>query len=258
MRLLPFLVLAPVVFVASLHAARNTEVTVVVDQTDAGRKVKPPTKESPAYYFAISAGFHERGAVVAGEKSPPTDDVEVLLRRALANQGYLPATNEGPAPTLLLVYGWGTMNPEIIETGTLEDEDGNSMALESVANKREMISLVGGYKVDTFFSMDRDRVEEAIREDRYFMIVSAYDFAAAVKREKKLLWRAKISAPSQGTDLAETLPTLARVGSRYFGRDTNRPAYEYVRRTAEVKLGEATVMPDDSPPPPPATSEAKP
>jgi hypothetical protein len=57
----------------------DTDVNVVVDMTDEGKKVAPPTKEKPAFYFPVVAGYREEGAIVAGEKKPPANPVAHLL-----------------------------------------------------------------------------------------------------------------------------------------------------------------------------------
>jgi hypothetical protein len=50
---------------------KETDVNVVVDLTEAGRTVAPPTKEKPAFYYPVLAGYRESGSLVAGETSPP-------------------------------------------------------------------------------------------------------------------------------------------------------------------------------------------
>lgn len=49
---------------------KETDVNVVVDLTEAGRSVAPPTKEKPAFYYPVLAGYRESGSLVAGENSP--------------------------------------------------------------------------------------------------------------------------------------------------------------------------------------------
>src|SRR3954454_1722436 len=99
----------------------KVEVNVVVDMTEAGRKVAPPTKEKPAYYFPIVAGYHEEGAIVAGEKAPPKNMVIHELAKALAVQGYRVVSAQTPPPSLLLVLYWGYMNPQIDDFGDADN-----------------------------------------------------------------------------------------------------------------------------------------
>jgi hypothetical protein len=41
----------------------------------------------------------------------------------------------------------------------------------------------------------------------------------------KLLWRATMSLPTYGTDLAESLPALMKAGAPFFGRETGLPQH---------------------------------
>ena len=98
-------------------APKDADVNVVVDMTDAGRKVAPPTKEKPAFYFPVLAGYREAGSLVAGEKTPPQNNVAKLLAKALAAQHYYVMGTTTPGPTIILVFHWGYMNPQIDDTG---------------------------------------------------------------------------------------------------------------------------------------------
>ena len=102
-------------------APKEADVNVVVDLTDAGRKIAPPTKEKPAFYYPVLAGYREAGSLVAGEKTPPPNNVAKLLAKALAAQHYYVMGAKTPAPTLILVFHWGYMNPQIDDTG--DDEN---------------------------------------------------------------------------------------------------------------------------------------
>jgi hypothetical protein len=160
------------------------------------------------------------GALVAGEsKPPPGSSVAELLARALAAQTYLVVGQKTAAPTLVLVFHWGYLNPQIDDTG---DPD-NPQAV--FWNQKEMLALVAGNTLANVgvFGIEREDILQNAREDRYFVIVSAYDFTAAAQKQKVLLWRAKMSAPSHGVSLAEVIGPLIAAGGPRFGRET-RPA----------------------------------
>ena len=65
------------------------EVAVVVDMTDAGRKIATPTPDHPAFYVPVVVGYRSEGGQIAGEKPPPAPE-RVLRQLAvtLAEQGY--------------------------------------------------------------------------------------------------------------------------------------------------------------------------
>ena len=122
-------------------APKDADVNVVVDMTEAGRKVAPPTKEKPAFYFPVLAGYREAGSLVAGEKNPPQNNVAKLLAKALAAQHYYVMGTTTPAPTIILVFHWGYMNPQIDDTG--DDENPQQIFW----NQKEMLALVAGNTV---------------------------------------------------------------------------------------------------------------
>ncbi len=96
-----------------LAADNDMRVDVVVNMTDEGYKISRPTPDKPAYYFPFTAGYIQSGAVLTGEKPPPpSPEIEHLLAKALAEQGYL-VMNKKNHPSLILIFWWGYMAPII-------------------------------------------------------------------------------------------------------------------------------------------------
>lgn len=211
----------PAVFVHGLCLAALTgclsslppRVVVVGDVTEMGKKLTPPDAQHPIHYFPLVAGYKELGAVVAGEKVPEKNVVLHTLAKELAKRHYLVMTAEHP-PEQLLVFWWGSMNPQI------EDFGSNDPADQVFFNEREMLALVGAYKSTGIAPWQSDDLWTAARDDRYFIILMAFDFAAARQRQKKLLWMAKMSTESVGTSLPDVIPALVASGGPAFGRDT--------------------------------------
>lgn len=191
------------------------QVVVVGDLSALGKQLPVPDADHPVYYYPLPVGFKEMGATYAGEKPPPSkSEVCRTIALALAKQHYLLGTAAHP-PQQLLVLWWGSMNPEITDMG------GSGDPMDRVFfNEREMLALVGAYKLQQPFGGQVDDVKAAAQEDRYFVVIMAYDFAAAVQHQKKLLWMAKMSTAAVGTDLAAVIPALVASGAPAFGRDT--------------------------------------
>lgn len=235
-------------------APNDTDVNVVVDLTEDGKKLTPPTKEKPAFYYPVLAGFREEGSLVAGEKSPPKNSVAKLLAKALASQHYYVVGPKTPAPTIILVFHWGYMNPQVDDTG---DPDNPQTIFW---NQKEMLALVAGNTLKNIgaLSFEREDILQAARDDRYFVIVSAFDFAAAKEKKKKLLWQAKMSTPSNRVSLAEVIPGLITAGAPHFGRETERPKAitAPLNKEGKVEIGTAVVVPDaEKPKPQPAPAK---
>ena len=60
---------------------------------------------------------------------------------------------------------------------------------------------------------------ERISDECYYLVVSAYDWAALARGEHRLLWHTKLSACSRGLSQAETIPALLASGAGVFGKD---------------------------------------
>jgi hypothetical protein len=80
-----------------------------------------------------------------------------------------------------------------------------------------------------------------IETPRYYVIVQAYDFPAAVNESRrKLLWTTRISIPASGSNFNQCLPAMVAEASRYFGRTSGRLIRRY--REGVVRLGELEVV----------------
>jgi hypothetical protein len=203
-------------------------------------KTLPPTAEKPAYYLMMVGGYHREGLATGGENSEKITAEQVWppLQKALAAQHYLPATKGTPPPTLLIVFHWGVMTPDILPAMS-------DTTTDTFANGEKMSQLTGGTRVARRFDFDLDYEEARGRatEERFMVIVSAYDLAAAnsAKHEKKVIWRARMSAPSAHTTLAASIVPLIASGAPFFGREMTR-AEEVPWDRTKVEIGEAKVV----------------
>jgi hypothetical protein len=226
---------------AAFAADPECEVNVNTTLTEAGRKVAPPSREHPAYYFPVVAGWREEGAVVAGEHAPPRAMVTKQLAKTLADQGYLVVGAKTPAPSLLLVFHWGYLNPQIDDLGSVDSPQ------KIFFNQKEMLALVGGTTLNHLdLEFEREAVMQGAEEDRYFVLVTAYDFADAQQKKKTVLWRARMSTPSAGLTMEEVVAALVKSGGPLFGRETVRPQWinAPVAKLGHVEIGTPTVVPD--------------
>ena len=260
------LVVAAFALPRSVRAENNDiRVDVVVDLTDAGRKVARPTFENPAYYLPLTVGYKEQGAFVPDQVAPPTLDVQHELAQALYDQGYR-VTNSQQPPSLVLVFWWGHIAPEINSTeigsplthtnaadsGGFNGQDPRALMAElptdQSSNERQMISLVAGNTRDYQFATDspNPKLQQIIameKSPRHFLIVSAFDFKDWSRHQTTLLWQAHLSTELAGHSLRQVLPVLLAKGAPYFGRETTAPqlfAAPYLPETTVI-LGIAVV-----------------
>jgi hypothetical protein len=74
----------------------------------------------------------------------------------------------------------------------------------------------------TALDQRRQDLLNEIEEDRYFVVLMAYDFQLLWKEKKhKLLWETRFSIRQHQHNFDKDLPTMAQYASQYFGQDTN-------------------------------------
>jgi hypothetical protein len=81
-----------------------------------------------------------------------------------------------------------------------------------------------------------------LEEDRYFVVLKAYDFPLAQKEKKlKLLWEIRYSIEGRGNKFDEKLPAMTRSAARYFGQATDGLVHEDLP-AGKVRIGTPTVV----------------
>jgi hypothetical protein len=87
-----------------------------------------------------------------------------------------------------------------------------------------------------------DDLIDDIENERYFFVISAYDFPTAVKTgQRKLLWVTRVSVQAQGNKFNETAAYMLAKASKYFGQDSGRLVRQFDRE-GKVTLGELQVV----------------
>jgi hypothetical protein len=83
----------------------------------------------------------------------------------------------------------------------------------------ELDSLAGGIGPR---ELKRADLIHELEEDRYFVVLMAYDFDALWKHQKhRLLWVTRLSVRARGTNFTVALPAMVRQAGKYFGADTH-------------------------------------
>lgn len=80
-----------------------------------------------------------------------------------------------------------------------------------------------------------------IENERYFVVIAAYDFQVALKEGKsKPLWVTRVSVQKDGNRFDKALATMVSRASDYFGEESQRLVRRY--HQGEVKFGELKVI----------------
>jgi hypothetical protein len=96
----------------------------------------------------------------------------------------------------------------------------------------------GNYVRGTPLSVERDDLYNEIEENRYFVVLMAYDFQLIWKQKKhKLLWQTRFSISERHNAFDKALPLMAQYASKYFGQDSHGLLREMVPE-GHVDIGE--------------------
>ena len=88
----------------------------------------------------------------------------------------------------------------------------------------------------------RDDLVTDLETERYYVIISAYDFRAAKEGGKqKLLWSTRVSIQAQGNKFNEAVTAMLARASRYFGQDSGRLLRQY-QPEGKVSLAELQIV----------------
>jgi hypothetical protein len=90
----------------------------------------------------------------------------------------------------------------------------------------------------TAFAARRTELIEEIEENRYFVVLMAYDFQLLWKEKKhKLVWETRFSISERRNAFDKALPVMAQYASQYFGQDSKGLLRTRVPE-GQVKVGE--------------------
>jgi len=253
----------------------SVRVDVVVDMTDAGKRIARPTPERPAYYLPLPMGYKEFGYEAYFKRPPPTAiEIQQMLSYALAQQGYELMSKQNH-PSIVLSFFWGYMDPEDVEMQSFDSFQGGRVppigqqadgtmgatmiSLGSMpANQGMMLALISGDGSIEDTNPSDPRMREALdmaKRPRYFVLISAFGFDSWLKslQEKKngrpvvdkpiLLWRAHISTELWGHYFDQVAQTLITTAAPWFGRETKGPQLATIPLipTGRVIVGAPTV-----------------
>jgi hypothetical protein len=228
----------------TLDMTFNTELTAL------GRALPPASPEHPVYYVVDPLGYRPMGGLAANEHPPQQGDMEKGLTKALATNGFLPASAPDHPATLLLIYFWGSHYklPPAVAKDFPELYRQNILERAMLVGGRDLAAKVA-YRMDygniraPGENENSDSLIYQARAELYYVVASAYDYAAVGRGERHLLWRTTMTVNSGGVGLAETMRPLVASAAPFFGRATSEPEIgsRQIEREGHVEIGPVTV-----------------
>ena len=226
--------IAAIAFAPSLASAgplslvsSSEEITAVSSKVHNGyvRAKLPDGSFRPETYALAVGGF-------VGVRSDETiddlsfDSISHTLATSLADQKYIPTHDIDKVQLLIVVY-WGTTygTGKIPMLGGLKDAVDLKNALLLGFDSESVFGDGFGDPSNIRSEIMRQTHTEAmsaIEMDRYYVILIAIDFQAALKQKKvKLLWETRISLSERHHDFTKELPVMAHYASQYFGQESH-------------------------------------
>jgi len=289
----PRLIFALLAVPAGLRAADAVAVsaTAIKDYVRATDSAGRPVLES--YVFAEGRFFGGRITDRGLEKTAFADIARALVPN-LAKQNYFPVKPAAEADLLLMVH-WGATDtyedPQREFTVAAAQEAAAAFsAAQQISNIADPTALnfelnaMATARQSARSSIDRNAVllgyarnllrerraaepttaeitmSQELNEERYFVIVMAYDNRTVKKDHKaRPLWITRLSIRSPGNNFTGALPVLAEVGAEVFGHHFD----DLIKVKASdphgsVKLHELEIKGAVAEPPPPANPPATP
>lgn len=229
------------------RAERPIDATVITEQTPTGASRPPGAATTALPCVLLDGGFIEAGDPVAGEKPPTPEAVRGVLQAALSAAGFTPGT---ASPALLLTYHWGVIRHNSHAPRRPFDIDPNYRARVALVASAPVVSRAEDY----YHAGRKGYIDPSVRDaltlgtdGRYFLIVSAYDYADARQSRATLLWRVRLSAMDNSGYMNEVIPALAASVGPYLNRSAAAPDHPSVPRAFTPASAPVVILPSDVP-----------
>lgn len=225
------------------------------------------TPDGPArmtYHF-YQGNFHGGSVADGSLKRVTLQDIAETLANDMAEQNFYPAesTLEGD---LLIVLHWGVTEVEIEldelfpdsgESGeSTVDEDGfeteagdtasdlSTLRRSSVAENARLTGIQKALSKKGLLPSEREEIRSLLDEERYFIILMAYDWQILQKEKRnELLWSCRFSLPAIGTNFEDAVPSLSRAAMRHIGTNLDDLAKTKTHLGwGKTKVGELEVI----------------
>jgi hypothetical protein len=205
-------------------------------------------RQADGTYASETYAFGKGGIWPGARKDASIDylsflDVAHVIANPLAGQHYFPSADPAKTKLLIMVY-WGTTRqvigpatPELRRMQALINT--KMLGYESWYNKFALADT----RLTAFDQNKKDLYVE-IEDDRYFVVLMAYDFQLMWKEKKhRFLWETRFSLRQMHHDFDKDLPSMALYASRYFGQDSNGLVRKPIPM-GRVEVGEPTSLGD--------------
>jgi len=276
------------VLALTTRAADTERVAVysVADKDYAEHKF-PKDGTVPESYIFYQGHYLDGAARDASIENLSFHDLVSTLAIDLAKQNYFP-TREPTTADLFIIVHWGTTMPgevdsmyrdilmertnAFFEELAASDNPGLVVGMSEIQSLNRTFQMgmeqsirqsakILGYtealnkerqRPSATGTTDREhQLREDLIQERYFVILTAWDNQALLKnKESRLLWSTRFSMRAVGKNFTEALPALSRVAGGYFGRQLDDLKTERTHLgKGDIEYGEFEILGTESPSP---------
>jgi hypothetical protein len=197
--------------------------------------------------YALKSGGNFGGPRVDPTMDAMTfDDISRVIEPSLATQNFVPADDAAGTDLLIMVYWGKTIVPQDVDPRENRESvrlremaansvNGKSMLIDAAIDEAMEAKVDGqvdaksanilGFTEEIFRTSPRDprmmTLQDEIEENRYYVVLLAYDFQAARRQQHKLLWETRFSIPERGNDFEKAFPLMASIAATFFGQDSH-------------------------------------
>jgi hypothetical protein len=241
----------------------------------------------PESYVFAEGEFFGGSTRDAGMEKVPFREVVTTVGRSLARQNYFPAKDPKLADLLVVVY-WGTttveedpnkqLNVEALNSavagynaavaaaaqggppadpaelnGALNERDNAATSANSIAAFNAKLlgysTALRKRRDDVNVSTEERTYREDLAEERYFVVLMAYDYAALMKEHtRRLRWTTRMSVSASGANFRTSLAAMNQMAANYFGKQVDDLQRGPVTpKEGKVEIGEVKVVDDPAP-----------
>ncbi|MCZ6674940.1 MAG: hypothetical protein O7C75_18575 [Verrucomicrobia bacterium] len=232
-------------------------------------------------YQVLKGRFHEGTTADPTLDRITFEEIVYDIALQLRKQGYYPLREPGDSDLLIVVHYGRTDAPEDMEEllgyTSMEDQgfnntvanagaDGimsqaemnatadfgfNMAASETFAagnrmtgfKKALMLGMEEVYNLDADITMREERLlQHLLLEERYYIVLVAYDFPKLQAGEVDPLWVTRYSIRSIGQSFGDAVTALNTVAGDYFGKNFKDLVQKRVSDSSRVEIGEIEVI----------------
>ncbi len=273
-------ILAAVLFATGLNAANQIVIKSVALESYMTARTMDEKMEFQTYQF-MEGNYHPGNRADPGMEKMTFRDIILDIAVNLQKQNFYPIPEKGKSDLLIVVH-WGVTSiqesiDDMLGYTSLEDKMGAALSTaqnagaDGIITSSEMNSISDvAFVANNDISMDEANTRSAyyqarligmerayserigpseefqlkylLKDERYFVVLMAYDFQKLQKGERELLWTTRYSIRSTGQSFENAIKDMNLLAGNYFGQNRDGLIMKRITDKTRVKLGKIEVI----------------